>query len=231
VTAAAVAARGLEKRYGPVAALRGVDLELPAGSALAVLGPNGAGKTTLLRLLAGLSRPTQGSLWIEGVPAGRATRARIGFVGHASLLYPALSARENLLFAARLYAVADPRARADALLRELALDDVATRPAGGFSRGMAQRLAIARALVHEPSILVLDEPFSGLDAASQAQLAARLRRMRETGHTLVLATHEVARACALADVALVLARGRVARLLGDGPLSPAELERASAPEP
>lgn len=229
MTEAAIAARGLEKRFGPVAALRGVDLEIPAGTTLAVLGPNGAGKTTLLRLLAGLSRPTGGSLRIEGVRAGRATRGRIGFVGHASLLYPSLSARENLLFTARLYGVADPRARADTLLRELHLDDVATRPAGGFSRGMAQRLAIARALVHEPSILVLDEPFSGLDAASQEQLAGRLRRLGERGHTLVLATHAVPRACELAAIALVLARGRVARLFHDGPLLAAELERASAP--
>jgi heme exporter protein A len=210
VTFAAIAAQGLEKRFGPVAALRGIDLEVPAGTALAVLGPNGAGKSTLLRLVAGLARPTAGTLRV-GVPGDdrRRTRGRVGYLAHASLLYPALTARENLVFAARLYGVPDPAGRASELLEAQELAAVADRPAGGFSRGMAQRLAIARGLVHDPSIVLLDEPYTGLDRAAAHALTQRLQELRAAGRTLVLVTHELARACELADRVVVLSRGRI----------------------
>jgi heme exporter protein A len=207
MSGAAITARGLVKRFGHVVALAGVDLDVPRGGALAVLGPNGAGKSTLLRLLAGIARPSDGRLAL-GEDRRRA-RGRVGYLAHASLLYPALTARENLVFAARLYGVPHPGERAAALLAEHGLLDVAERPAGGFSRGMAQRLAIARALVHAPEIVLLDEPYTGLDRAAAETLTAQLRALRTGGRTLVLVTHDLARACELADSALVLAAGRV----------------------
>jgi heme exporter protein A len=233
-SAAAIAARGLGKRFGPVVALESVDLEVPAGSMLAVLGPNGAGKSTLLRLLAGLARPTSGSLRVgAGRESRSAARGRVGYVGHATFLYPALTARENLVFAARLYGVAAPAARADALLAEQGLAAVGDRPAGDFSRGMAQRLAIARGLVHDPAVVLLDEPFAGLDRSSAARLTEVLRQLHGDGRTLVLVTHELGVASALADAAIVLARGRgVHRAEGAG-LAASVLDAAyvSAVEP
>jgi len=210
VTDAAIAARGLEKRFGPVAALRGIDLDVPTATTLAVLGPNGAGKSTLLRLMAGLARPTAGSLRVGNPKEDRRrTRGRVGYLGHASFLYPALTARENLLFAARLYGVIDARRRAAELLETQGLAAVADRPAGGFSRGMAQRLAIARGLIHDPSIVLLDEPYTGLDRVAADALTKQLAALHAAGRTLVLVTHELSRASELAQRAVVLARGRV----------------------
>ena len=209
----AIQARGLEKRFGPIPALRALHLDVPRGTTLAVLGPNGAGKSTLLRLVAGLTRPSAGSLRVGDDAGGRAERRRqVGLIGHATFLYPALTARENLVLAARLHDLADPGARADALLDELELSDVAHRRTAGFSRGMAQRLAIARALVHEPPVLLLDEPFTGLDPRAAARLAERLARVRAGQTTSLLVTHDLPRAAELADAALVLVRGRATAL-------------------
>jgi heme ABC exporter ATP-binding subunit CcmA len=224
----AVVARDLVKRFGRSAALRGIDFELPAGAALALLGANGAGKSTLLRLAAGLARPTSGSLSIAGLPAARPeARAKVGYAGHASGLYPALTARENLIFAARLRGVAGREQRVDALLREEALEEVAGLPAGALSRGLAQRLSLARARVHTPALLLLDEPFDGLDVPASERLVARLRALRGDGSTLLLVTHDARRAASLCDSALVLARGRVASRHA-GPLQADLLERALA---
>jgi len=223
---AAIEARRLEKRFGAVMALRGIDLRVPGGSLLAVLGPNGAGKSTLLRLLAGLARPSGGSLRVgDGGPDRRRARGRIGFIGHATMLYPALTARENLLFAGRLYAVPAPGERADRLLAEHGLAEAADRPAATLSRGMAQRLAIARGLVHDPEVVLLDEPFTGLDRAGAGRLAAWLRAVREGGRTAVLVTHDLARAAELADAAVMLVRGRVAHRCGAADLVAPRLER------
>jgi len=219
VTGWAIEARGLEKRFGPLRALGALDLSVPGGSALAVVGPNGAGKSTLLRLLAGLARPTAGTLQV-GPPQRdrRRRRAGVGYLGHASLLYPALTARENLTFAGRLYGLPAPEARAAELLARHGLEAFADRRAGEFSRGMAQRVAIARALVHEPALVLLDEPFTGLDPDAADALAGRLAELRQAARTLVLVTHELARAADFADRVVVLRRGRlevdVAR--GDG---------------
>jgi len=218
VNAAAISARGLEKRFGRSAALRGIDMEVPSGSCLAVLGPNGAGKSTLLRLVAGLARPTAGTLQVEGVaPTSRHARARIGYVGHATLLYPLLTAFENLLFAGRLYGVEAPAARAHVLLEEEGLAAVATRNVGELSRGMAQRLSIARSLVHAPSLLLLDEPFTGLDPGSADRLARRIATLRDERHTLLLVSHDLGRAAEVANAALVLAGGRVALTIPEPP--------------
>lgn len=220
---------GLEKRYGRVAALRGVDFEIAPGEAVALLGANGAGKSSLLKILAGLSRASAGDFAASDVTSDAAMgardaldraslRARVGYVGHATLLYGELSARENLAFAARLHDQSPSTDRLDAVLADFALADVADRRAGTFSRGMAQRLAIARAVVHGPSLLLLDEPFTGLDELSAERLTEQLARLRgdEPGGapgaarpTLVLVTHDPRRAVALADRALVLHRGRL----------------------
>ncbi len=215
--------QGVEKRYGRVAALRGVDFEIAPGEAVALLGANGAGKSSLLKILAGLSRPSAGAF--EGLPGASgapldrsALRGAVGYVGHATLLYAELTARENLGFAARLHDQRPSRERVDALLADFALGDVADRRAGTFSRGMAQRLAIARAVIHDPSVLLLDEPFTGLDELSAERLTEQLARLRgagdtggtaDTSPTLVLVTHDPRRAVALTDRALVLHRGEV----------------------
>jgi ABC-type multidrug transport system ATPase subunit len=212
---AAIAARGLSRRFGRAVALAPLDLDVAAGLTLAVLGPNGAGKSTLLRLVAGLTRPSEGSLLVGGDPAhGREARARIGYVGHATLLYAALSARENLIFAARLYGVADPAGRADALLREQGLAAAADQPVGA-----------SRGLVHDPGVVLLDEPFTGLDRSAARALAERLGALHEAGRTVLLVTHELDRAAELADAVLVLDAGRAA-WRSEGPLDPASLEQA-----
>ena len=213
-------ARGLAKRFGPLLALAPLDLELGAGQALAVLGPNGAGKSTLLRLLAGLARPSAGTLEIGVESASRARRRRaIGLVGHATFLYPALTTRENLVLTARLYGLDAPAERAQRMLAEEELLAVAERRAGALSRGLAQRAAIARALLHGPQLLLLDEPWTGLDARAAARLSRRLEAEQAAGRALVIVSHDLARVAGLAARALVLVRGRAAWLgpeaLGD----------------
>ncbi len=225
---AAVSILGVEKRFGAVTALQGVNLTAEAGSIQAVLGPNGAGKSTLLRILAGLAHPSRGEISLcladgcERTP--REARSGIGYVGHASLLYPELSARENLVFAGRLYHVANPVERASVLLEEAGLADVGDRRTGTFSRGMIQRVAIARARVHDPQLVLLDEPFTGLDRRASDLLAGRLASLREEGRTLILITHDLRQASALADCCHILIRGRVAAQVAAAALDSADLE-------
>lgn len=227
-----VSARSVEKRFGAVAALRGVDVDVVGGQALAVLGPNGAGKSTLLRILAGLCRPSSGSVSVRR--DGRAAtgrgggRAWVGFAGHATLLYPELSARENLVFHGRLQGVADPGRRADRLLAEEGLETVAERRAGTFSRGMAQRLSIARALVQDPPLVLLDEPFTGLDRRAGDRLSSRLRALRDEGRAVVLVTHDLLRASEISDRAVILLAGRILHRPEGGDLERAALEAAYA---
>ncbi len=220
--------RRLEKRFGAVVALGEVDLDLEEGAALAVLGPNGAGKSTLLRILAGLLQPTGGEFSVQGHPQGSvAARSRVGFVGHATQLYADLTARENLRFAGRLHGLLEPAARADQLLEEEGLSGVGDRRAGTFSRGIAQRLAIARCLVHDPSVVLLDEPFTGLDRRSAERLAERLRRLPARGRSLILVTHDVRHVAAVADRALVLSGGRICHRAAAAELSPEALDAAA----
>jgi len=207
---AAVSARGVVKRFGRAAALRDLDLDIAAGAGLAVLGDNGAGKSTLLRLLAGLARPSKGRIEVDGRPAShRDSRARLGFVGHATALAPSLSVRENLLFAARLHGLPDARRRADQRVESEGLAELAERPARALSRGQAQRAAIARALIHDPALVLLDEPYTGLDAASAERLATRLAEIRAAGRTLVVVTHDPSALAGLVDGAVRLAAGRL----------------------
>jgi heme ABC exporter ATP-binding subunit CcmA len=227
VSAPAILAEGLDKRFGPVTALRGLDLAVPVGSLLAVLGPNGAGKSTLLRLLAGLARPSRGRLRVGPEERGgdrRRARRHVGYLGHASLLYPELTARENLLFAARLYGVSDRERVATDLLDQHDLGDLAERRASTLSQGQARRLAIARCLVHDPPVVLLDEPFAGLDRAAAGRLAERLARLKADGRTAVLVTHDLARAAELADAGLVLVEGRAVRRAEPAELASGALE-------
>ena len=207
-------AAGVEKRFGRVSALRGVDFDIEAGEAVSILGANGAGKSTLLRILAGLARPSAGRFEAHREGTGAlltrgALRAEVGYVGHATLVYGELSARENLVFAARLHGAAPDRDRIDAVLADLGLQDVAGRRAGTFSRGMAQRLSIARAVIHDPQVLLLDEPFTGLDETSAERLSSQLSSLRGGGRTLILVTHDPRRAVELSERAFILHRGKI----------------------
>lgn len=162
----AIEANHLTKVFGARKAVDDVSFSLPEGSFLSIFGPNGAGKTTLLGMLSTLSRPSSGSLNIEGINAQEHpedVRGRIGYISHRSMLYPDLTAEENLLFYARLYGVQDPRDRVDYLLDAVGLGHRKLDGVRTFSRGMTQRVSIARALVHDPRVVLLDEPYSGLD--------------------------------------------------------------------
>jgi len=209
-----VEAQGLVRRFGTATVLAGVDLRVGPGTIVAIFGPNGAGKTTLLRILATLLAPSAGAVSLFGNDAfgshAGVLRRRIGLVAHETFLYPDLTATENLLYYARLYRIDDGSERAAELLAWAGLDAHRTRPVRSFSRGMAQRLALARALLHRPELLLLDEPFSGLDAAGAEAVETTLARMREAGGTVVLTTHDVARGLALSDRACILNRGRLA---------------------
>jgi heme ABC exporter ATP-binding subunit CcmA len=209
--AAVVRASGLARRYGATRALGGVDLTLGAGESLLVVGPNGAGKTTLLRVLAGLLKPAAGSLEVLGrrVRADDPeSRRPIGFVSHRSLLYDDLTLLENLAFAARLYALDRPLERARAALAGMGLGSRADDSPRRLSRGMLQRAAIARAFLAEPQLLLLDEPFTGLDAAAADLLRADLAARRSAGAALVIVTHQPAEAWELATDVAALVGGR-----------------------
>lgn len=190
--------------------MRGVDLALHAGDLLLVLGPNGAGKTTLLRMLAGLARPTAGTVLVDGKPllGQPSLRRAIGLISHQTLLYDDLTAAENLRFAAGLYGLADPAGVARAALAQLGLGDRADQPLRALSRGMVQRVAIARALIHSPSILLLDEPFTGLDTDSAARVRGVLAEQVGRGAAVLLVTHNPSEAWDLASHVAVLAQGR-----------------------
>jgi heme exporter protein A len=213
--AAVVEVAGLTKRFGHVRALRGVDFALGAGESLAVFGPNGAGKTTLLRILAGLLKADGGVVRFGGeqlVRGNAAHRRRVGLISHHSLLYDGLTAAENLVFYARLYAVAEPRAAAARALAGVGLAARASDQVGTFSRGMVQRLAIARALLHDPDVMLLDEPFSGLDQGAAATLRELLGRLRAERRTMVLVTHNIDEGLELATHVAIQVAGRFVSL-------------------
>jgi heme ABC exporter ATP-binding subunit CcmA len=193
-----IRARQLGKRYGEKRILRGVDIDLPRGGFLVVTGPNGSGKTTLLRLCAGLAAPTDGELEVE------AGRAELGFLGHEPLVYRELSALENLDLFGRLYRVPERRERIGMLLERYGLWDARHDRVASYSRGMTQRLALCRTLLHDPKLLVLDEPFTALDVAGAALLDEQLRELAGE-RTLLVSTHEPARIDPLATMRLELA--------------------------
>jgi heme exporter protein A len=205
-----VEARALEKWYGPLPAVRGIDFTLAPGEFVTVFGPNGAGKTTLLRLLCGAVRPTRGTVRIGGtdVAASDAARRRIGLLSHQTFLYPGLTAAENLDFFARLYALPGRRARVDEALDSVGLLDRRDHRVRTFSRGMQQRLALARTLLHAPDVVLLDEPYTGLDPHAAAMLRSTLDRLKDGRTTVVLVTHNLSQGLEQADRVVVQVAGR-----------------------
>jgi len=204
--------RDVSRNYGRRRALSHVAIECRSGEVLGLLGPNGAGKSTLLSILATLITPSSGDVrygQATAREAGAGLRGRLGLLAHDLHLYPELTARENLTFFARLYGVADPQAVVRRALGRAVLEERADDVVGGFSRGMRQRLALERALLHDPRLLLLDEPFTGLDDASAATLVARLKELRADGRIVVLATHDLDVADGLLDRAAVLREGRL----------------------
>ena len=189
--------RGVEKRYGRKRVLRGIDLAVPRGGFAVVTGPNGSGKTTLLRLLAGLAQPTRGDLLVD------ADRSRIGYLAHEPLVYRELTAVENLELYGRLYRVAERRERVGMLLERFTLWDVRNERVSTYSRGMTQRLALCRALLHDPDLLVLDEPFSALDEGGASLLDRELESLAGQ-RTVVLTTHDPDRVARLQTARLAL---------------------------
>jgi heme exporter protein A len=192
-----ITARGLSKRYGAKRVLQGIDLDVPRGGFVVVTGPNGSGKTTLLRVVSGLAAPSGGSLEVA------ADRARIGYLAHEPLVYRELTALENLDLYGRLYRVPERRERIGMLLERFGLWDARREPVSSFSRGMQQRLALCRALLHEPDLLLLDEPFNALDEDGSDLLDGELAGLR--GRTFLVATHDPARLEPLATGRLALA--------------------------
>lgn len=213
----------LTRHFGRRRALSGVTFTAASGSILGLLGPNGAGKSTLLAMLATLLRPTSGSIrygslatisgeaGITGA-SDAALRAAIGMLGHDLYLYPELTAHENLAFFAGLYGSPDAAADASRALERARLADRADDAVGSFSRGMRQRVALERALIHDPSLVLLDEPFTGLDARSVGALTARLRELRGEGRIILLATHDLDLAEGLFDQAVFIRDGRMVEL-------------------
>jgi heme exporter protein A len=193
-----IRARGIEKRYGRKRVLTGIDVAVPVGGFALVTGPNGSGKTTLLRMLAGLAAPSRGDLVVD------ADRSRVGYLAHESLVYRELTALENLDLYGRLYRVPERRERIGMLLERFGLWDARSERVSAYSRGMTQRLALCRVLLHEPELLVLDEPYSALDEDGAALLDRELDGLAGA-HTLVVATHDPERLARLATQRLALA--------------------------
>jgi heme exporter protein A len=192
--------------------LRQLDLDLSAGQGLALLGPNGSGKSTLLRLLAGLHRPERGSIRLNDRPFDPRDpdqRRRIGFVSHQSLSYDGLSARENLKLIARLHRLPDPDLAVSSALAEVGLAWVGERPVRTYSRGMSQRLSLARALLHRPELLLLDEPMSGLDPAGCRALEESLGRLRASGAAILMASHDLSHLGRIVTSVGLLRRGKI----------------------
>ena len=207
----ALAVEGVWKYYGDFPALRDISFTCEAGSCLALIGRNGAGKTTLLRTVAGFSRPMRGTIRILGKePRETAARRNVGFIGHGIAVYDELSALENLTLYARLYGLDDPRHKALEWLERTGLERVRDGLVREFSRGMRQRLAVARAFLHEPAVLLLDEPFTALDDRAIAVLQGLLREGLAQGRTIVLSTHQLREALELATHVALLVRGQVA---------------------
>ena len=208
----------VSRRYGRRRALVRANLTCRAGEIVGLFGPNGAGKSTLLGIVSTLTRPSEGEVRFGGRLAselGDGLRARIGVLGHDLYLYGDLTARENLTFFGRLYGLPDLAARVDRALADARLADRADDRAASFSRGLRQRLALARALLHEPRLVLLDEPFTGLDDDSVGMLADRLRELRAAGKIVVMATHDFETAEGLVDRPVCLREGRL-RVLEPG---------------
>jgi heme exporter protein A len=201
----------IDKRYGGLLALRGVSLAIAPGECVIFAGRNGSGKTTLLRIAARLVRPSRGSISFSGKSGdGEDHGIHPGFVAHATMVYDELTAEENLLLFARLQDVQEPENRVDALLKEVGLSERRASLVRTFSRGMRQRVAIARALLHEPAVLLFDEPATGLDPQGVAWLAEAIRRLRDSGRTILMSLHGESEISSLGTRAIRLDAGSIA---------------------
>lgn len=204
---ATITVRNVIKQFGRFAALRGVTAKFDAGRFHAILGDNGAGKTTLLRALAGLTQPTRGEISIFGKTPRTACRD-IGYMAHPSLLYDEMSGMENLRYFAGLYGIADENRCKDAI-RSVGLDPELIRPVGQYSQGMRQRMSLARALLHDPKVLLLDEPFSNVDVHSAREMIALLKAMRDAGKTIFVVTHQAGLLEGIADEFIWMQAGQI----------------------
>lgn len=205
-----IEAENLSKTFAWTPVLQHISCQVARGETLSVFGPNGAGKTTFLRLLATLLRPSQGTLKLfNRVPYDASVRRRLGFLSHESFLYPDLTPTENLTFYGRAYNLSALEARITAVLEQVGLRDWGNTPVRTFSRGMEQRLALARTLLHDPDLLLLDEPYTGLDSRGVAALQFALIHAKGQGKTIVLSTHDLALGLELCDRALILHRGHI----------------------
>jgi ABC-type multidrug transport system ATPase subunit len=199
----------LIKQFGRFAALRGVSAAFESKRLYAILGDNGAGKTTLLRTLAGLNQPTRGSVSVLGSTDLRSVRQQIGYMAHPSLLYDEMSGMENLRYFAHLYGIHDER-RCEEAIKAVRLDPTLARLVGQYSQGMRQRMSLARALLHDPDILLLDEPFSNVDGASAREMVKLLGHMRDQGKTTFVVTHQASLLEGTADEFVWMEAGQIA---------------------
>lgn len=215
---------GIVHQYGLNPVLRGVNLQVNAGEFVTLVGPNGAGKSTLMRIVATLLRPTSGEVSVGGWPLpaqAEMVRRHIGLVSHQALLYQDMTAAENLTFFARLYRIEDAEERVMSALRKVGLFARQRDPVGTFSRGMVQRLTIARATLHEPDVLLLDEPYTGLDHEASRLLDELLLEQTAQGRTILMITHDLGHGLGLADRLVILYRGQIAREVLRSEISPA----------
>lgn len=209
-----IEAEGLNKRFGSVAAVSGVSLRAPDGRITGLLGPNGAGKSTTLRILYTVLPPDSGEARVDGISVVSdplEARRRMGVLPHAAGLYPNLTARENILYFGALHGLSrsEQRSRAAELLRQLEMEEFADRPARGFSQGQRIKTALARALIHRPRNVLLDEPTNGLDVMAVRTLRGLLQKLREEGHCILFSSHVMQEIAALCDEVVVIAHGRV----------------------
>ncbi|HKW19024.1 MAG TPA: heme ABC exporter ATP-binding protein CcmA [Terriglobales bacterium] len=202
-----VSAESIVKQFGRFAALRGVTAQFAAGKLYVVVGDNGAGKTTLLRVIAGLAEPTRGTISVLGQENIKALCAQIGYMAHPSMLYDELSGMENLRYFAGLYGV--PESRCNEVIKAVSLNPTLDRAVGQYSQGMRQRMSLARAILNDPQLLLLDEPFSNVDSRSAREMTSLLARMRDQGKTLFVVTHQPALLESIADEFIYMEVGKI----------------------
>ncbi len=214
MSTSAIVIQNLTHRFGHLAALQDIDLVIPKGQIFALFGPNGAGKTTLLRLIATLAKPSSGDIWVRGLNVRRdpqRIRKNIGLMSHQTMLYDDLTAPENLAFYGRMYGLQNLNARIEEVLLTVGLENRHRDLVRDFSRGMKQRLVIARSILHQPSILLLDEPFTGLDTSARSMLSNLIVALKTEGRTTFLVTHDLAQGLVLADRFAILLQGQLVR--------------------
>jgi ABC-type multidrug transport system ATPase subunit len=205
---AVVCLREVSRLYGRFAAVRNITADFAAGKLYLVLGENGAGKSTLLRVIAGLIRPSRGELTVLGSKDLRKVASEFGYMAHASMLYDELSGMENMLYFAKLYGISDV-AKCEHAIQTVGLDSKLTRRVGQYSQGMRQRMSLARAIVNDPKLLLLDEPFSNVDGQSSRDMARLLGEMRDAGRTILLVTHQPALLESIADETVMMSSGEI----------------------